>query len=315
MKKKWLLLFALAVVSSAVAFYFLKPKKVSFEEVVVVSESFEVTVSAAGTVSPENRVSITSPIAGRIDRILVEEGARVRKGQVLSWMSSTDRAALLDSAKVQGEAAMQELLEVYKPTPILSPSIGTIIAKNIVAGQTVSQSNVLFELSDRLVIVADVDETDLGKITLGQLARVTVDSFPGLVVQSRVARIAHQSKTKNSINVYEVLLLPEQVPTEFRSGLTASVQFVYQVKETALLLPTWVAEGRENVELEFLRKGIDGKSQQQKVRLGFSNGQKIEILQGLDSGDIVLVQSQNYLSENVPGTVIGVGGGSRRGRR
>lgn len=312
---KWLVVILLGVSCSGVATYFLRPKKIVYEEIVVVSESFEVTVPAAGTVSPENKVSITSPIAGRIDRILVEEGSKVRKGQVLAWMSSTDRAALLDSAKVQGEAAMQELLEVYKPTPILSPSAGTVISKNIVVGQTVSQSNVLFELSDRLVIVADVDETDLGKIGIGQIARVTVDSFPGLVVQSKVARIAHQSKNKNSINVYEVLLLPDQVPSEFRSGLTASVQFIYQVKDTALLLPTWVAEGRENVELEFLRKGKEGKNTQQKVKLGFSNGQKIEVLQGLNIGDVLLVQSQKYLSDQAPGNVMGVGGGNRRGRR
>jgi len=209
------------------------------------------------------------------------------------------------SAQAQGSAS--EWAETYKPTPVLSPAKGEIIAKSIVPGQTVTQQTVLFELSDRLVILADVDETDLGKIHLGQEAQVTVDSFPGMVVNTKVARVAHQSKIKNSINTYEVLLIPDVLPKEFRSGLTASVQFVFEKRDEAVLLPTWVAEGRENYETELFVKTSNGP-EKRPVKFGLSNGQKIEVLAGLQAGDVVLIKAKSVLSDNVPGSVFGVGG-------
>lgn len=302
----------LVLLLGALTYYLTRPKISEFENIPAEKASFLVTVPASGTVEPENKISITSPINGRIDRILVEEGAKVRRGQVIAWMSSTDRAALLDSAQAKGGQIVSEWAEVYKPTPILSPASGVIIAKHIVAGQTVSQTTVLFELSDRLVIIADVDETDLGKIRLGQAAKVNVDSFPGLEVETKVARIAHQSVVKNSINTYEVLLLPEKLPEEFRAGLTASVQFIFQEKENAILVPTWVAEGRENFSAEMLVQVGSTEPQKREVKFGLSNGQKVEILSGLAVGELLQVKKQNILGEK-PATVFGVGsGGGRR---
>ena len=310
-KKNILLLSALALAISIAAYFLFRAKPEQLEEISVEKGAFLVTVSSAGTVGPENKISIISPINGRIDRILVEEGDPVKKGQVLAWMSSTDRAALLDSAQAQGAKVLKEWADVYKATPILSPAGGVIISKSIVVGQTVSQTTSLFDLSDRLVVIADVDETDLGKIRIGQEARVSVDSFPGLVVATKVSRIAHQSKVKNSINTYEVLLLPERIPEEFRAGLTASVQFIFEQKEEALLLPTYVAEGRENSTLELKVKGEESPRQ---VKVGLSNGRSVEVLDGLKAGDVVLLKKQDILGEK-PSTVFGVGGSRRGGRR
>jgi len=304
---------AAVVILAGFGFYLSRPAPAKWEEVLAEKANFLVTVPASGTVEPENKISVTSPINGRIDRIMVEEGAKVRRGQVIAWMSSTDRAALLDSAQVQGGQIVSEWAEVYKPTPILSPAAGVIIAKNIVAGQTVSQTTVLFELSDRLVIIADVDETDLGKIKLGQAAQVTVDSFPGVVVKTKVSRIAHQSVVKNSINTYEVLLLPDVLPTEFRAGLTASVQFVFQEKENAILVPTWVAEGRENFRAEHLVKKAGAEAEKRNLKFGLSNGQKVEVTEGLGEGETLQVKKQNILGEK-PANVFGVGSGGGRRR-
>jgi membrane fusion protein, macrolide-specific efflux system len=313
MNKKFLFLIPLILLVGIGSYFFFFKKKVpEFQELQVENQEFVVTVSSSGTVEPENKISITAPISGRIDKIIFEEGKGVRKGQVIAWMSSSDRAALLDSAQVQGGEEAQEWRDVYKPTPILSPATGVIIAKNIVVGQTVNQNTVLFELSDRLVIIADVDETDLGKIRLNQSATVTVDSFPGIKVETTVSRIAHQSKVKNAINTYEVLLKPDSMPPEFRSGLTASVQFLFARKESALVLPTYVAEGRENHSLELQVKKGD-KTETRTVRFGLSNGQKVEILEGLTGGETILVKNQAVLGD-APGTVFGVGGSGRRRR-
>ncbi|MCO5142241.1 MAG: efflux RND transporter periplasmic adaptor subunit [Oligoflexia bacterium] len=295
------------VILIAIGIWFFKaPKEAPLEQLEVKEGTFTLFVAAGGTIQPENKITITAPIAGRIDQILVEEGGAVRKGQIIAWMSSTDRAALMDSARAKGGEQIEDWQNVYKPTPIISPAKGTIISKNIVVGQTVTQQTSLFDLSDRLIVMADVDETDLGKISLGQKAEVRVDSYPNLIVETKVERIAHQSVVKNSINTYEVLLLAESLPAEFRAGLTAAIKFEYINKDKAVLLPTWVAEGRENFTQEVSIAGTDKKKEQRSVKFGLSNGEWVEVLEGLKPGENILIKKQNVFSENTPSTPFGV---------
>ena len=71
-------------------------------EITVAYGSIENIISTTGTVQPQNRLEIKPPIGGRIEKILVKEGDKVKIGQTLVWMSSTERAALLDAARAQG---------------------------------------------------------------------------------------------------------------------------------------------------------------------------------------------------------------------
>jgi macrolide-specific efflux system membrane fusion protein len=292
--------------------FFGKTHRPETQEVTVEQGLFRIKIPASGTVRPENKIAINSPIAGRVEKILVEEGEKVKKGQILAWMSSTDRAALLDSASAQGAQSMEEWNEVYKPSPIMSPANGEIISRNIVVGQTVTSQTLLFELSDRLVVVADLDETDVGKIQPGQLAQIKVDSFPLLDVEAKVIRVAKQSQLKSNINTYEVLLVADKLPPEFRAGMTANTQFIYQDKPNSLLLPTWVAEGRETFSLELLRKGDEAKPTPQAVKFGLSNGEKIEILDGAKAGDVFVIPTKSVLNEATKAPFGVMGGGKRR---
>ena len=79
-----------------------RSSKESFRRVTVSRTELRVTKTATGEVTPQNRVEVKPPIAGRIEQVLVHEGDAVTQGQVLAWMSSSDRAALLDTARSQG---------------------------------------------------------------------------------------------------------------------------------------------------------------------------------------------------------------------
>lgn len=59
-------------------------------------------ISTTGTVLPKNRLEVKPPVNGRIESISVQEGEKVKTGQTLAWMSSTERAALLDAAQGRG---------------------------------------------------------------------------------------------------------------------------------------------------------------------------------------------------------------------
>ncbi|HTA16721.1 MAG TPA: biotin/lipoyl-binding protein, partial [bacterium] len=82
-------------------------------QVKVMRGNIEEVVQAAGEVNPMNKVSIIPPVSGRIDQIVEDEGATVKRGQVLAWMSSSDRAAILDNARSEGPEVYQKWLNEY----------------------------------------------------------------------------------------------------------------------------------------------------------------------------------------------------------
>ena len=138
------------------------------KEVNPATGGIQTIITATATVQPQNRLEIKPPINGRIDKILVEEGEKVKIGQTLAWMSSTERAALLDAARARGPDEMKYWEDVYKPTPLIAPIDGDVIVSKDEPGQTVTSSDVVVVLSDQLIVQAHVDETDIGKIKVGQ---------------------------------------------------------------------------------------------------------------------------------------------------
>jgi len=121
-------------------------------------------ISATGKVLPKNRLEIKPPVSGRIEGILVKEGDFVKKGDTLGWMSSTERAALLDAAQGQGEEKLKYWQQVYKPIALVAPIDGEVIVATIQPGQAVTTADAALVLSDQLIVRAQVDETDIGKI-------------------------------------------------------------------------------------------------------------------------------------------------------
>ncbi|RYZ62357.1 MAG: biotin/lipoyl-binding protein, partial [Proteobacteria bacterium] len=113
-----------------------KKAQPTFREEVVERGNLDRTVLSTGEVLPQNRLEIKPPIAGRVEEVLVDEGDAVVKGQIIGWMSSTERAALLDSARAKGAAEVKRWEEMYRPTPILAPIKGTVILRSVEPGQT-----------------------------------------------------------------------------------------------------------------------------------------------------------------------------------
>ena len=161
----------------------------------------EVKVTATGTVKPYNRVEIKAPIPGRVEEVLVREGDWVKKGQVLAQMSSSERAALLDAARARGAETMKRWEEAYKMAPLLAPLDGTIIVRSVEPGQTVTTADPVVVLSDRLIVEALVDETDLSLIEIGQKTGIQLDAYPKETFWGKVDHLMYESKLMNNVNV------------------------------------------------------------------------------------------------------------------
>ena len=92
-------------------------------------------------------------------------------------------------------------------------------------------------MSNRLIVKAQVDETDIGKVKPGLRARINLDAYPQENLEARVDHVAYEAKTVSNVTVYEVDVAPQRVPDFLRSGMTANVVFLAASKRDALLLP------------------------------------------------------------------------------
>lgn len=264
----------------------------SYEVLTVTLGNIQPTVLSTGTVSPENRLEIKPPIAGRIDNVIVHEGDVIKKGSMLVSMSSTERAALLDAASAQGISKFKQWEAYYKPAPIMAPIDGTIIVRSVEPGQTVTGSDVILVISDRLTVKARVDETDIGSIKLNQKADITLDAYPDDVIPGVVDKIAYDSKIVSNITTYIVDVLPDTVPEHMRSGMTANVTFYLDSKNGVLTLPSNAVRIKDQKSFVLLPPVISPI--QRSVTTGISDGVNIEILSGLKEGDKVLIEKLKW---------------------
>ncbi len=295
----WFLVIMAAIGGGSLYWYRLQPAPQAYESVPVTRASISVVVTATGGVQAQNRLEIKPPIGGRIEEILVEEGNKVSKRDVLAWMSSTERVAMVDTASSRGAEERKKWESMYRPTPILAPLTGILILRNVQPGQTVTSTDVVMVMSDHLIVRADVDETDIGKIKVGQTATLTLDAYPKEMITGQVNHIAFDAKTTNNVTVYQVDILPQSVPEFMRSGMTATVAFDIEKKEQILVIPQEAVQIRDGESL--VKTNTGGSSPKEvAIKTGISDGKKTEVLSGLNEGDVVLIPKLNLGFERKP---------------
>jgi len=229
-----------------------------FEYVKVGHGPMRVTLRESALVSPEHRLNIMPPIPGRMDTILVANGEAVKQGQVLAWISSTSRAALMDAARAQGGKELKFWEDIFKPAPLVAPLDGHIISTAVVPGQVVVTAQPVFTMSDHLIVEAFVDETDLSQAWLGQEVDITFDSYPDAHLTGKVHEIA------------------------VRSGVSANVFLLISDRPDVLKIPTNAISPEGTV---LVAQGADQSLEERRIEVGSTDGEWTEVKSGLVEGD------------------------------
>lgn len=283
----------LVVCASAVGIFFYwqksESKTVTYIPVKVERGSIVTTVLSTGTVNPENRVEVKPPIAGRAESVLVKEGDHVRQGQTLVLMSSTERAALLDAARARGKEELKKWEELYRATPILAPVGGTIIQRQIEPGQTFAVSDSILVISDRLIVEAQVDETDLARIKVGQNAEIILDAYPDKPIEAKVGSIAYESTKVNNVTTYVVKTIPKEAPDFMRSGMTANVRFEIESRKDTLVVPSEAIRVEGGETFVFKEGKTPDNPRKEPVFTGLNDGKQTEIISGVEEGEVILI--------------------------
>lgn len=172
----------------------------------------------------------------------------------------------------RAQAAVQGAADNLRKTRFEAPIDGVVSALNVEAGEIVIMGTMnnpgtqILSVSDmsRMLVRADVDETDVVDLTLGQKTRITVDampdtSFPGTVVEiGNTAKRSQTSAVEGQTN-FEVKVVFDQTVPEVRPGMTADVDIETATHEKALGVPIQSVVVRTERELEnAAKKGAKG---------------------------------------------------------
>jgi HlyD family secretion protein len=184
-------------------------------------------------------------------------------------------------------------------TKVLAPMDGVVSARNVQIGQIISSavSNVgggttVLTLSDlsRIFVLASVDESDIGKIKVGQNAIITADAFRGKVFRGKVVRLATKGVNSSNVVTFEVKI---EVLGEYKSLLkpemTANVEIIGEERKGALTVPV-ESLARKGGEYSVTVVKEDGTTEERPVKVGISDGFKSEVLGGIEEGVAVQVR-------------------------
>jgi macrolide-specific efflux system membrane fusion protein len=295
MKKKMQLnwryvIVAVVVVIGCMSIYFAlawRAAQPTYDYLQVDRGEMRVDLRESGVVEPEHKLEITPPIPGRIDSILVANGTQVKQGQVLALMSSTDRAALIDAARAAGGKEYDFWQKVYKPAPLLAPLDGRIISTSVVPGEVVVTAQTVFTMSDHLIVQANVDETDLDQIWVGQKADITFEGFPDAKLTGKVHEIAQDSTTVNNVTTYLVNVFLDQTPSFVVSGLSTDIFFRVSDRPNVLRVPTDTLTPEGNI---LVVRAPGAAPELQSIKVGATDGTYTEIVSGLQEGDWIARQ-------------------------
>ena len=204
----------------------------------------------------------------------------------------------LKSAKAQIEqsaAAVRVLEAQVEYATIRAPIPGIISAVSTQAGETVAaglNSPVFVIIIDlrKLQVDAFVDETDIGKIRVGQKATFTVDSYPDRDFNATVQAIYPKAVIMDNVVYYDVVLrIDEPLTGQLRPEMTTNVTISLNARTGVLAAPLRAVSREQGKSVVYVLR--NGQAVRQTVRVGWKDPEWIEIVSGLNESDKVLIRS------------------------
>ena len=199
------------------------------------------------------------------------------------------------------QANLKQLDEQLSYTDIVSPIDGIVLSRDVEMGDAVSSILVLGSSATLVMTLGDtsevyvkgnVDESDIGKVYLGQPARIKVESFKDKTFNGKVTKISPMGVEKDNVTTFEVRVSINNPGGELKAEMTANAEIILEEHKNVLQIPEgaiiYDKDKKASVEVPD-PKGKEGKKKV-AVNIGISNGAKTELLGGLKEGDQVVLQ-------------------------
>lgn len=286
------------------------------------------SVAATGTIQPVSSIDISSKITAQIKEVKVKENDQVKAGQTLVILEDTGLQAEVTQAKEKldnsgikynrttkmnsiGGASTEELdnarmdyniakanydevMSRLDETIIVSPMDGTIIGKPLNAGEMVAQGvnnpTVIMTVADmsKIQIQAKVDQTDIGKIALGQRVTFTVDAYPDKEFSGTVSTISRKPVVESNVTYYQVTIDVDNAENLLNPGMVARVTIKVSESNGVLTVPL-SAVRTDKTGKYVVVMDQNGQTRNVTVTTGASGDDRVEVTSGLNDGDKVVI--------------------------
>ena len=289
-------------------------------------------ISSTANLVPENEVKVLAEAEGRVAELLVEEGHRVAKGQVLAQLVKDDADIALKKAQVRLEnarinferaeqevasnlisreqydrdyldhqIAQQELAEAQwrlEKTTIKAPFGGRVTARFMQPGQHIRPGDQLFTVSDFDPLIAKIflPEKDVFGLKEGRDVRITLKANDSTRFHGRIRQISPVVDT--TTGTVKLTIEAAAPPAEVRPGAFVTIDIVRETRPQAILVPREAVIRELQDAYVFVVNG--GVAEKRTVSLGLEEGGRIEALSGVKAGEQVIVAGQGGLKQGSP---------------
>ncbi|MEZ4704580.1 MAG: HlyD family efflux transporter periplasmic adaptor subunit [Bdellovibrionota bacterium] len=264
-------------------------KEIQYEEVKVEERTLVRSFETSGSIEYKKLVEIMAPVEGRLEKILVEEGEKVEKGQVVAIMSSTLRVKMIDSAMHVGKKEKDFWEKQLLPTKVYTPTSGEVYDRKL--GELDFANNGIMRISTGKVVRANVDEIDLNKIKINQSVSISLDVASDKKINGIISKISQTSKKVSNVNVYEVEIelasdAKEKIGFDPKYGMSVTIEFPIEKYEHALALPARAVDSNFGTKVKLTKS----TGQRIDVELGNLFGDYVHVKSGLAKGDVILIE-------------------------
>ncbi len=276
-----------------------------------------VTTTSSGTVEAKDQAELAFGPPGRISKLHVSLGEKVKKGDMIAELENADLKAVFDEASKEFKRttelfksglvstasldAVNRGLQVAKinldKTMIKAPFDGLITALNLKVGEfyqsglAVSSTGTkqidvqIIDMKTR-IIKGEIDEVDLQKIAIGQQARVKIPAMKNKIIKAKLTKVVpFVSTVKDQDRTSQIELEITEDQSLIPVGASADVEIIVETKSNAQILPSSVLTGVGKNRSVFV---VDGnKLKKRKVTIGVGNYERSEILEGITKEDLV----------------------------
>lgn len=321
-----------------------KPEDKAKEEVAIPVEAEAIgtgTVIAAyrgtATLEAEDEATVVARTPGVIEQILVEEGDRVSRGQVLARLD-TDRLRLelarakasrdnLEAVHKRNESVFQRNLvsrEAYErsqfeldaaraaydlallslqESEIRAPFAGMVTARHIKVGNMIQPGTEAFRVTqlDRLQAHLYVPERDLHKLKPGHPVRLQVDAWPERVFTGQVVRVNPVVDAATGTVKVTAEMTPGQA--ELKPGMFGRVEITYDRFDGVLRVPAAAVLTEDTRHTVFVVS--EGRARRRPLTLGVQDDGYYQVLDGLSDGEQIVTTGQSSLRDDARVEIVG----------
>lgn len=282
------------------------------------------------TLEAPTEASVVSRTAGLINHIYVEEGMRVEKGDLLADIDARQEQLTLTAAKAEVAIIEQELERLknitnrdfvsaeqlaklefrlkaakakrdlsalkVKESRIIAPISGTLATRHVKTGNMAQPFDPLFDIVDQSELhgIVHLPEQQLSHLTQGQYAAIYTSLNPQLAVKAKVLRISPVVEPDSG--TFKVTLsIPNRQQT-LKAGMFANVSLRYGTRTDVITVPYSAVLSRDDRQSLFV---VDNSSAARRdVKLGFRDGDQVEIVSGLSAGENLVIRGQQNLKDD-----------------